>query len=161
MQVIILSLFLLLGFAASAEDNNGDEIRPKIRPDGLGSASNTAITNEKNRIADELEKAITDSLLLEPLSYSEIDNIRNAITSCWKPPKLAIKVTLALELYRDGTVNISSIRLVSASKASKNDTYRAFNFARRAIIQCQKNGFNLPKDKYEMWRSLEIVFDPT
>ena len=32
--------------------------------------------------------------------------------------------------------------------------------ARRAILRCQKGGYNLPVEKYEHWREIEMTFNP-
>ena len=32
--------------------------------------------------------------------------------------------------------------------------------ARRAIIRCGARGFELPPEKYEQWRDIEMTFDP-
>ena len=38
---------------------------------------------------------------------------------------------------------------------------QVFEAARRAIIRCSKDGLPLPTDKYDSWKDLELVFDPT
>jgi hypothetical protein len=37
---------------------------------------------------------------------------------------------------------------------------QAFEAARRAIIRCGATGFPLPPEKYDQWRSIEMVFNP-
>ena len=37
---------------------------------------------------------------------------------------------------------------------------QAFEAARRAIIRCGAQGFDLPREKYDHWRDIEMVFNP-
>ncbi|MDO7707324.1 MAG: energy transducer TonB, partial [Loktanella sp.] len=37
----------------------------------------------------------------------------------------------------------------------------AFQAARRAILRCQSGGYQLPADKYDQWKEVEITFDPS
>ena len=39
-------------------------------------------------------------------------------------------------------------------------TARQIEAARRAIIRCGAKGFQLPPDKYEQWRTIEMEFSP-
>ncbi|MEM9438259.1 MAG: energy transducer TonB, partial [Pseudomonadota bacterium] len=32
--------------------------------------------------------------------------------------------------------------------------------ARRAIIRCGATGFDLPREKYDQWRQIEMTFNP-
>jgi hypothetical protein len=36
----------------------------------------------------------------------------------------------------------------------------AFENARRAILRCGAQGYNLPPEKYEQWKLVTINFDP-
>ena len=37
---------------------------------------------------------------------------------------------------------------------------QAYEAARRAIIRCGTNGFDLPQESYDRWRQIELVFNP-
>ncbi len=64
-------------------------------------------------------------------------------------------------MNQDGTVNPASIKMQSASGSDNQSAVRAaFETARRAILRGSAEGFNLPADKYDQWRDIEIVFDP-
>ncbi|MEM6478789.1 MAG: energy transducer TonB, partial [Pseudomonadota bacterium] len=36
----------------------------------------------------------------------------------------------------------------------------AFEAARRAIIRCGAKGFDLPSEKYDQWKEIEMTFNP-
>ena len=56
------------------------------------------------------------------------------------------------ELYRD----IREIRMKVISYAQN----AAFEAARRAVLRCQRGGFDLPIEKYDHWRDIEMTFNP-
>ena len=72
-----------------------------------------------------------------------------------------VKLTVLISLDRNGRVNSSSIQIVEVSGGDDNAQKVAFRRAKIAIISCGKNGYKLPPDKYERWREIEVVFDPT
>ena len=37
---------------------------------------------------------------------------------------------------------------------------QAFEAARRAIIRCGSNGYDLPREKYGQWQNIEMTFNP-
>lgn len=65
-----------------------------------------------------------------------------------------------MDMHPDGQVVASSIALIGFEGGNHSDANVAFQAARRALLRCQKNGYDLPKDKYEHWRNLEMTFDP-
>ena len=32
--------------------------------------------------------------------------------------------------------------------------------ARRAVLRCQRGGYDLPPEKYDQWREIELTFNP-
>jgi hypothetical protein len=69
-------------------------------------------------------------------------------------------VTVAFELGRDGKV-VGSVELLTHNAESSEAATSAYDTARRAILRCQRDGFPLPTEKYEQWRTVEMTFDPT
>jgi DhnA family fructose-bisphosphate aldolase class Ia len=59
-----------------------------------------------------------------------------------------------------GRPDIASIRMLSHSGGSATAARQAFEAARRAIIRCGADGFDLPREKYEQWRDIEMTFNP-
>jgi outer membrane biosynthesis protein TonB len=94
------------------------------------------------------------------LSQSEIDALRAQIQQCWNPPvgvleaqELIVKVQL--DLNQDGSL-VAEPKLVNNGS---NPLFRvAAESALRAIKRCAP--YHLPIAKYDVWRSVEVTFDP-
>ena len=71
-----------------------------------------------------------------------------------------VAIIVGIELMRDGRVKSSSLELVAYEGGNLAEARVAFQAARRAILRCQKDGYDLPESKYEQWRNIEITFDP-
>ncbi|MFT7596687.1 MAG: hypothetical protein ACI8R4_004026 [Paracoccaceae bacterium] len=100
-----------------------------------------------------------------PLTGGEKDVLRVAVQGCWNvgslsSEALATTVVVGVSLSRDGKPDVGSIRMLSSSGGSAGAAERAFGAARRAIIRCGKNGYDLPADKYGQWRDIEMTFNP-
>lgn len=112
------------------------------------------------------EKQTTSSASMgPPLTGSEQDALRVAVSSCWNvgslpSDALTTTVVVAVSLQETGVPDSGSIRLVSFSGGSESGARQAFEVARRAIIRCGAQGFPLPVEKYSQWREIKMVFDP-
>ena len=53
------------------------------------------------------------------------------------------------------------MRQVSVDGGTSGSQSIAFEAARRAILRCGASGYDLPADKYDQWREVEITFDPS
>jgi len=100
-----------------------------------------------------------------PLSRGEREALRVAVGRCWNVGSLSTDalgttVVVGLEMSRDGTPVRSSIRMVGATGGSGEASRQAFEAARRAIIRCGARGFDLPPEKYDRWRDIEMTFNP-
>jgi outer membrane biosynthesis protein TonB len=99
------------------------------------------------------------------LSLSEEDAIRSQIAKCWSVPAGAreasdMAVLLHISLERDGTVK--SVKIVDNNRynSGNQDFYRAAaDSAVRAVKKCSPLK-NLPTNKYNNWKELELNFDP-
>jgi hypothetical protein len=85
-----------------------------------------------------------------------IGAFRKNVQGCWNPPEGAAVVTVAFRMNRDGTVVDDSLRSIPR-EMSDTDSFMA---ARRAILRCGRSGYDLPPDQYEVWRDIEMTFDP-
>lgn len=94
------------------------------------------------------------------LSQTEIDALRAQIQRCWSPPVGVIEadqliVRVQLDLNQDGTL-LGEPKLVNSGS---NPLFRqAAESAMRAIRRCAP--YRLPIAKYDVWRSVEVTFDP-
>ncbi len=97
-----------------------------------------------------------------PLTSSEKNGLVLAVQQCWNVPvglqnASDLVVVLAVELTPDGAL-VSSPTLIEPSGTPQGTTRQAFEAGRRALIRCAP--YDLPRDKYEQWRQLEVVFNP-
>lgn len=128
--------------------------------------------SERNKTDDGLESLLDSALetpealetreTVEPLSLEEKAALN--FTPCWVVDLGSrysrVSVTVDLELTPDGKVVPSSMKLTSFEGGTEADARVAFQNVRRAILRCQKDGYDLPKDKYEQWRYVSVTADP-
>jgi len=100
-----------------------------------------------------------------PLNAGEKDALRVAVQRCWNVGSLSSEalsttVVVAVQMTEDAKPLSGSIRLVSSTGGSSGAAKQAYEAARRAIIRCGASGFNLPAEKYDAWRDIEMTFNP-
>ncbi|MFD1880285.1 hypothetical protein [Paracoccus pacificus] len=88
-----------------------------------------------------------------------------AVGACWTQGALpadaaATVVTIALRLNPDGTPDSGSIRMLKAEGGTEASVEQAYTAARRAILRCSRDGYTLPKEKYDVWKDVVITFTP-
>lgn len=100
-----------------------------------------------------------------PLTQGERDGLRVAIQDCWNAGALSreaaqVRVTIGFSMTPDGLPREGSVELLDSEGGSEQAVQQAFEVARRAIIRCgfQKDGYDLPSDKYERWRDVVVDF---
>lgn len=94
------------------------------------------------------------------LSQSEIDALRAQIQACWNPPAGAAEakdliVKVRVMLNQDGSLSGEPMLVNRGGNAFFQV---AAESAMRAIRRCQP--YRLPLAKYEVWRDVEVTFDP-
>jgi len=100
-----------------------------------------------------------------PLTGGEKDALRVAVSRCWNVGSLSsaalqTTVVVSVSMTPDGKPVNGSIRMLSSSGGSDANARRAYETARRAIIRCGGNGFDLPSEKYSQWQEIEMTFNP-
>ena len=95
------------------------------------------------------------------LSQSEIDALRKRLGECWNPPAGArdggqLKVVLRVLFKPDATV-ATPPQLVAATASPFGPAMA--ESAKRAILTCQPFTM-LRADHYQLWKDIEITFDP-
>ena len=128
-------------------------------------------TEETPSIADDVAAAVAAAQVAEtpaapsgpPMSAGEKEGLRVAVSACWNVDvggrSADTVVTVGVSLDRTGKVS-GNVRLISSEGGDRASTTTAFNAARRAILRCQKDGYQLPADKYEHWKEVEMTFNP-
>src|SRR5581483_9378568 len=159
-----------------AKDKKAAEAKPKPKPVPKKNEFNpdriAALLNKVPDAADEPKPVVPDDAPPKKvkgqsngtemtMSVNEIDALRARIANCWTPPpgglgadKIVIK--LRLKLNEDGT-------LVGYPTIANNDPSPFFQAAAdsavRAVYQCQP--YELPSEKYALWRDMILNFDPS
>lgn len=150
-------------------------LRPQSRParptqPAPQPATETAATTDTDAVAEALAAAASSSAPAAapegpPMTGSEKDAFRIAVNACWNVDPGAewarVTVVVGFGLDQAGKVLGGDVRLVSASGGTETQADAAFQAARRAILRCQSSGYQLPADKYDWWKDVEITFDPT
>ena len=101
-----------------------------------------------------------------PMTSGELNQFYAAVQQCWNVGSLSASalrttVTVSVSMTEDARPIGESMRLVSYDGGSAQDARQAFESARRAIIRCGADGFkNLPPDKFNQWRDIELTFNP-
>ncbi|MBC8269924.1 MAG: energy transducer TonB [Rhodospirillaceae bacterium] len=98
-----------------------------------------------------------------PLSISEIDLVRQQIAKCWSLPAGAkdvenMVIEIAVAMNTDGTVRSANIK----NKGLGSDPFlRAMaESALRAVLNKRCQPFKLPRDKYDRWKTMTLIFNP-
>jgi hypothetical protein len=95
------------------------------------------------------------------MAVNEIDALRAKIAQCWNPPPGglgadAIIVKLRLQLNEDGSL----IGYPTVANSGGSPFFQAAaDSAVRAVYQCQP--YELPSEKYAVWRDMILNFDPS
>ncbi|CUH78194.1 hypothetical protein [Tropicibacter naphthalenivorans] len=100
-----------------------------------------------------------------PMTGGERDAFRIAVQKCWQvdvgSQAANVTVTVGFELGQDGKVVNGTVRMIGADGGNASATETAFQAARRAVLRCQlPNGYDLPADKYDQWKQVEMTFNP-
>lgn len=128
----------------------------------LKTLEDTVKKNDRKEKVDKTTKGPSD--VGAPLSLSVKDAIKKQIESCWNPPagnKDAAKLQILLNIAfnRDGSV--ASVRIIDTIKYGNDEMYKvAADAAVRAVYKASPLQ-NLPAEQYNIWKNLELNFDPS
>ena len=124
-------------------------------------------------VADALAAALSESLDLSggfdtgpsSMSQADIDGLRLRVEECWNvgllsSDALQAVVTIGFDMTPDARPLEGTIRLVDAQGGGQAGQMAAFDAGRRAIVECGINGYGLPSELYDLWRQVEITFNP-
>ncbi len=101
----------------------------------------------------------------QAMSISEKNAIMSQLAHCWNPPAGAknaqeLVVVVDAEFNSDGSYVRAELADESKSRYNSDTFFRAAaDSALRAVRQCSPLK-NLPPEKYETWRVMELHFDP-
>ena len=120
-----------------------------------------------NWTACAVEEAINQALggamlpVSPPLTKNEEEVLVEQINKCWKPKtKYSVSIVLKVKMNNDGTVQHDSIKLLSSfGEKDKLLVNEVLDEAKKALINCENGENNLPFEKYEHWKEIEMSFN--
>ncbi len=148
---------------------------PPAEPTEAAAAPEPEPEAEVDPLADAIASAVADANATETaqpaapsgpaLTQGARDGFRIAVQACWNVGALSTEalgttVVVAFDMARDGKPEQPTIRLLEFSGGSEAAAQQAYEAARRAIIRCGVNGYDLPEESYDRWRQVELVFNP-
>lgn len=141
------------------------DFNPKIPTEETELSLEDILREVKQSETMETSKLSSAPRLGPPLTGGEIAAFREQVSNCWSvnvgSRAANVTVTIGLEMQPDGRVVASSMELLAFEGGVQSDANKAFQAGRRAILRCQRDGYDLPKEKYNQWRYLKIKFDPS
>jgi hypothetical protein len=117
---------------------------------------------EKNKITQPLNKISKEKA---QLSISEIDLLRQQLSSCWNAPAGAViekgmLVKISAKLKPNRRVYDNSVRIVDTNIPKSNSFYGPITeSAMRTLLNPECIPLKLPEDQYNLWKNLTITFD--
>jgi len=105
----------------------------------------------------------TSTLAQTGLSDEERRGFQQKVARCWNVGNATLAlpvVTVTFELDRAGKPIPDSLALIGAGKDTSDAVKSAYNNAKRAILRCGAKGYELPLEKYDLWRNMELTFNP-
>ncbi|WP_288943901.1 energy transducer TonB [uncultured Roseovarius sp.] len=143
------------------EPEQEQETQTTARPQTDESAVNDALAEAMGQAGGEGQGAPQGP----PLTAGEKDALRVAVQNCWNVGSLSSEalrttVVVGVTMSEDARPVTSSIRMIDATGGGGAAAKQAYEAARRAIIRCGAGGFDLPVEKYDHWRDIEMTFNP-
>lgn len=152
--------------AKPAETKTASAATPKPAEDPLKAALDEAMSGGAgNAGAETARQGQGRAASGPPLTSGEKEGLRVAVSACWNTGSLStdalrVTVTLAVSMSPDGRPDAGSIQMIGYEGGTDAAARQAYEAARRAIIRCGANGYDLPAEKYEQWAEIEMVFNP-
>ena len=149
--------------------------KPKSKPEedfsiasmlkDLRNEKSNNLNNEDTDIKDTKQNLQDEQNENKILSISEIDLLRQQLSSCWNAPAGAVinigdKVTISAKVQQNMKVFENSVRIVDTNISKSNPFYGPItDSAMRTLLNPECTPLKLPKDKYNLWKNLTITFD--
>ena len=126
----------------------------------------TNMVESENKEVDKVENKSTDeSNENAALSISEIDLLRQQLSSCWNAPAGAVIepgmiVSISAKVLQNMKVSSNSVRIIDTNIPKTNPFYGPItDSAMRTLLNPECTPLKLPQDKYNLWKNLTITFD--
>lgn len=100
----------------------------------------------------------------ETLSISQLDMLQHQLAGCWSIPAGAMDaqnliIDIAVEVNPDRTVR--TVEIMDKARYNRDTFFRAAaESAKRAVLNPDCSPLALPPEKYDLWKSMTIQFNP-
>ena len=114
---------------------------------------------------DTATSEVSSGIQVDQLTLEEIDYLIQKLSSCWLAPAGAIiekgmMVKIAANYDEQGRVEEESVRLLETNIDSSNEFYSILvESAIRTFSHPECKTLDLPKEKYELWKQVNVTFD--
>jgi len=147
--------------------------RPKPRPAPVVAATTPDVSATDAAVAAALADATADATPAAvtapagpPMTAGEKDALRLAVQQCWNVGALSsdalqVTVTVGVTVAQSGVPDAGSVHMIGFQGGTEAAALQAYEAARRAILRCGAKGFQLPPEKYDQWREIEMEFNPS
>lgn len=121
------------------------------------------VEEDSASVIDKILEGETNSIYNEdlPVGQSELSAIKSQITRAWNPVSFSgaagrrMQVSIVITLNSDGTV----IDAKELPEENDNKSYRAFVESTLRAVYSASPLKNLPVDKYNSWKQIQLQFD--
>ncbi len=148
-------------------------VKPKPEEDFSIASMLKDLRNEKSNNVSENETIDQNNNLTNKddknknmvLSISEIDLLRQQLSSCWNAPAGAViergmKVTISAKVQQNMKIYENSVRIIDTNISKSNAFYGPItDSAMRTLLNPECTPLKLPEEKYNLWKNLTITFD--
>ena len=129
-------------------------------------------TEKKKKAEESFEAQVAKALQSQtrrhdaarPITISEIDLVRRQIARCWNLQAGAkeaenLIIEISVSMNPDGTVRHA--RIQNTDRVAGDPFFRAAaESALRAVLNPRCQPFKLPRDRYDRWQTMTLIFDP-
>jgi outer membrane biosynthesis protein TonB len=121
---------------------------------------------DTSALADKIAAAAPKNARVDPRAAATLAQaIQSQVAPCWNPPiggadVRKMTVLIRADFAKDGRVlGVPTVVSQTGVSAGNSDYARAFaETAKRAVLRCSP--LKLPANMYDLWKSVEINFDP-
>ena len=116
----------------------------------------------KEKVNEQIEENDQE---LAQLSISEIDLLRQQLSSCWNAPAGAViekgmLVKISAKIKQNRRIFENTVRIIDTNISKSNSFYGPITeSAMRTLLNPDCVPLKLPEDKYSLWKNLTITFD--
>lgn len=125
-------------------------------------------TKEEMKMDEERKKIepepVDDQPIEEILSLSELDALRQQVSSCWRLPagvRGAQDLVIRMRVTMNSDRTVQAVDLENTGAETKDPVFVvAYESAKRALFHPKCTPLKLPAEKFNQWQRFLIIFNP-